>query len=312
MTQDIYAVREQSIRPSVVALFPGALGDLLLVLPVLRALRARHRRDHVTLVVNGWLVELAHLCAVSDAVASLDRADAAMLFRDGPLPPWLPPGARVYSWLGARDPELRRRLKVGSVAATLLRVERRLAGEHAASAYYLRALAERPSRDELARLAQVKVPVSPAAAVVVGQAKRPLLVLHTGAGSRRKRWAWEGFAAVANWWTGAGGAVVELRGPAEVELPPLPGALAAEGWRLPDVLALLADAAAYCGNDSGVSHLAGAAGAAGVVLFGPTLARSWRPLGRGLAVVQAAGLRLDELPVARVRRVLRPYLTLTR
>jgi len=46
----------------------------------------------------------------------------------------------------------------------------------------------------------------------------------------------------------------------------------------------LAHAAYYVGNDSGVSHLAGVAGARGTVLFGPTDPVVWRPLGRALAV----------------------------
>jgi len=46
----------------------------------------------------------------------------------------------------------------------------------------------------------------------------------------------------------------------------------------------LAHAAYYVGNDSGVSHLAGVAGARGTVLFGPTDPVLWRPLGSALAV----------------------------
>jgi len=84
---------------------------------------------------------------------------------------------------------------------------------------------------------------------------------------------------------------------------------------LPDLAAVLARAALYVGNDSGVSHLAGAVGAVGVVLFGPTAARCWRPLAGRLASLEArcdggtAGIPLATLPPARViaacRRVLR-------
>ncbi|HEY1852069.1 MAG TPA: glycosyltransferase family 9 protein, partial [Candidatus Binataceae bacterium] len=37
----------------------------------------------------------------------------------------------------------------------------------------------------------------------------------------------------------------------------------------------------FIGNDSGVSHLAAAAGASGISLFGATDPARWRPLGRG-------------------------------
>jgi ADP-heptose:LPS heptosyltransferase len=36
----------------------------------------------------------------------------------------------------------------------------------------------------------------------------------------------------------------------------------------------------FVGNDSGVSHLATAAGAPGLAIFGPTDPARWRPLGR--------------------------------
>jgi ADP-heptose:LPS heptosyltransferase len=39
-------------------------------------------------------------------------------------------------------------------------------------------------------------------------------------------------------------------------------------------------AAGFVGNDSGVSHLAAAVGAPGVVIYGPTDPARWRPLGR--------------------------------
>jgi ADP-heptose:LPS heptosyltransferase len=47
-----------------------------------------------------------------------------------------------------------------------------------------------------------------------------------------------------------------------------------------DLLALLAGAAAYLGNDSGPSHLAAALGARTVAVFGPTDLERWAPRGR--------------------------------
>lgn len=59
------------------------------------------------------------------------------------------------------------------------------------------------------------------------------------------------------------------------------------GLRVADLRELawyLAHAAYYVGNDSGVSHLAGVAGARGTVLFGPTDPAVWRPLGHAISV----------------------------
>ena len=69
--------------------------------------------------------------------------------------------------------------------------------------------------------------------------------------------------------------------------------------------ALLSRADLYVGNDSGVSHLAGAMGARGVVIFGPTCPEQWRPLGGALTVIEnrayrvsvpdAAGISVNEI-----------------
>jgi len=48
---------------------------------------------------------------------------------------------------------------------------------------------------------------------------------------------------------------------------------------LPTVAAIARIATAFVGNDSGVSHLAAAVGASGIVIFGPTDPARWRPLG---------------------------------
>ena len=57
---------------------------------------------------------------------------------------------------------------------------------------------------------------------------------------------------------------------------------------LPTVAAIARLAAAFVGNDSGVSHLAAAVGTPGVVIFGPTDPARWRPLG-------PAGTQIDIL-----------------
>jgi ADP-heptose:LPS heptosyltransferase len=46
---------------------------------------------------------------------------------------------------------------------------------------------------------------------------------------------------------------------------------------LPDALGVLAEAALFLGNDSGLAHLAGAAGTPTVVVFGPTDPEATRP-----------------------------------
>ena len=260
-------------------LFAGALGDLLLALPALRLLRRNHRARRLVLAVRTPLLALARRTGCADAVAALDDAAMASFLGGGALPAWWPGRPELYSWFGADDPDIRRRLTERAVRAQFLRVERGDGTQHAAAAYAA-AVGESPPWEELVALAGLPHHAA-------GEERPPRLVLHRGAGAPAKRWHAEGFAEVARWWRGRGGAVVDLIGPAEETLAPLADTRSVRGAPLEQVVDLIGGAAAYVGNDSGPSHLAGALGASGVVLFGPTDPARWRPLSARLDVLRA-------------------------
>jgi heptosyltransferase-3 len=308
-------VRDESIEHAVV-IFPGALGDLLLALPALRALRARHAPAAVTLVVQQRLRTLAALAGVADATVALESAETAALFAGEALPSWLTARPVVYSWLGAEDDGVRARVTAAARSAHFLRVERGPGTTHAAVAY-ARAVGTSASRRALAAAAVIVPAASAAARALWADVGGPVLAIHPGAGARAKRWDDAGFARVAEWWRARGGAVVVIAGPAEGDQTLLPDAPMVRDWPLPDLAAVLSRAALYVGNDSGVSHLAGAVGAGGVVLFGPTDPRRWRPLSRRLVALRgrATGsgpITLAALPVARVTAACRRRVALTR
>ena len=306
-------MRGESIE-RIVVIFPGALGDLLLALPALRLLRARHAGARLTLVVAGWLSALAALLDVADDVASLDGREGARLFGGDELPSWLADRPTLYSWIGSGDAALRARLTRATRAAFFHRVEQG-GGERHVATEYVRALGLMPAASE-PMPARVRPPTSAIAADLLGRLPAPVLALHAGAGSRAKRWDGAGFVQVANWWRSQGGAAVIVAGPAEAGEAPMLGPPEARDWPLPDVAALLAGVALFVGNDSGISHLAAAVGAAGVVLFGPTDVRRWRPLSPAMVALQARstrpdGIDLRALPAPRViaacRRRGRPH-----
>jgi ADP-heptose:LPS heptosyltransferase len=284
----------------VVVVFPGALGDLLLAVSALHLLRDRHAGARLTLVVSEPLAALARWLRVADAVASLDGAESARLFGDGDLPAWLDGRPVLYSWLGGTDAAVHTRLARATREAHFFRVVRG-PGERHAAADYVRSVGG--GRDPTG--ARLEPPPSALAAALIEGAPAPLLALHPGAGSRAKRWDDAGFVQVANWWRASGGALVTIVGPAEAGEAPLLPLPEVRDWLLPDVAALLAGVALYLGNDSGVSHLAAAVGAPGVVLFGPTEARRWRPLSADVTALQARsvgpdGIDLRALPAPRV------------
>ena len=274
----------------VVIMFPGALGDAILALPTWRLLRQRHLRAHLTVVVNGSLIELVRSAGVADSVERLDGPDVAGFFGGGRLPPWMIDQPVVYSWFGATDADARARLTAAAATLVLARVERGAPGPHAA-VVYARHVGEEPGLEALAALTRLS-------AVVRLPDPSPLLVVQAGAGAAAKRWRLDQVAAVVKWWRARGGETIELRGPAEVDATPIGADRVCDGHSLVQVAMLLRGALAYLGNDSGISHLAGAVGCRGVVVFGPTRAPRWRPLGGCLTAL--APPRPQDFPAAMV------------
>ncbi|MFH1615466.1 MAG: glycosyltransferase family 9 protein [Planctomycetota bacterium] len=120
-----------------------------------------------------------------------------------------------------------------------------------------------------------------------------LIIIHPGSGSTQKCWPVQNFSAVADILTSHGCRVLFLLGPAEIDrlntksLNSLQqSAPCASGLSLTRVLQLLTCARVFIGNDSGITHLAGAAGIATIALFGPTNAACYKPLGPKITVIQ--------------------------
>jgi heptosyltransferase-3 len=129
----------------------------------------------------------------------------------------------------------------------------------------------------------------PSAAAPVEKNRSTTVLIHPGAGSPRKRWPLSGFREVALQLEALRLSPEFVIGPAEQDLlPELAGRSATVHRPVGslDLLALLRSAAAYIGNDSGVSHLAAWAGVPSVVIFGPTDPVRWRPRGQSVAIVQ--------------------------
>jgi len=120
-----------------------------------------------------------------------------------------------------------------------------------------------------------------------------LVVIHPGSGGREKCWYLDNFLSVAEQLRSRGMHVVFLLGPAESErfdreeveqineVAPCLSDLPTDR-----VLGLLCCATTYAGNDSGVTHLAGAMGVKTLVLFGPSDPVVYRPLGPAVVVLQ--------------------------
>jgi heptosyltransferase-3 len=263
------------------AIHPGALGDVLLAIPALRALRAE--RGAVVLAAQPRLGALLEALGEVDAHVAFDDLGLDALFVDDDTRrPCLPPLSRLVCWFGARDPVFVRRLTAlvpGAVVAPSI-------GEASPIHAHLLATVAAPAGDwggPVAAPAVVRALGATALAAAGADAPPPWLFVHPGAGSAAKCWPAEAFARVIV--TLAGRArlnVVVHQGPADADAARALRRHLGAGvvWlvepALPALAGALTHARLYLGNDSGVSHLAAALGVPALILF-DTRHLAWRP-----------------------------------
>ena len=233
-------------------------------MPALRALRRHGRR--VTLAAHAGAARLLAGLGEVEIGLAFDDPRLGWVFGAGPPPGPLP---RVVAWL---DAAARLAVEPAVLAPS------RPADERTHCAWHLLASVCPGGRVD-ARV----LDITPVASDEV--------LVHPGSGSPRKNWPAERFAAVVAGLLARG--VMTRLVVGEADALAASAVEACLGHRLPhlehpslaDLAARLAGCRAYLGNDSGVSHLAGLAGARSVVLFGPTPAAVWRPLGPGVHVM---------------------------
>lgn len=147
---------------------------------------------------------------------------------------------------------------------------------------------------------------------------RPFIVLAPTANWQPKVWSADQFAAAfqelaTSLIPGAAAVIVGGPGPAEQALADplakvLPDAIHLVGTlSLPEVAAVLERSALFIGNNSGLMHLAAAAGAPTIGLFGPTDAAIYAPAGRCATAV--VGPSMDAITVQQVVEAARSLLS---
>jgi ADP-heptose:LPS heptosyltransferase len=292
----------------VLVLAPGALGDLMCLMPALEAISRRHIGASIELMSR---FELARLAAGRTVVArahSIDARELGTLFSDETP---VDPGARrffadfdrIYSFFAWGDPRFRARLTAATDAGVSFHPFLPDDDMHV-SAAYLRAIEAtalpmdsylEPTPDDLA-----------AAARALDQSNvdsSHLVVNFPGSGNPAKNWPVEKFAALASKLSKRASVAVIL-GPAESSLELIfreRGVPILKELDLPTVAGVARLAVAFVGNDSGVSHLAAAVGTPGLAIFGLTDPARWRPLGSRIDILRRNpidSIEVEEVAVA--------------
>ncbi|MFB3891446.1 MAG: glycosyltransferase family 9 protein [Phycisphaerae bacterium] len=317
---------------SILAVHPGALGDLILFGHLLK--RIEGEKTIVTSKEKGKL--LLGLGVVSRAI-DFDALPMHEIFADKQLDKCALPGLlgrhdRLVSCFGTGDrrAELRLAAACGAEDAAFLPIRPPEGSSAHLLAIWCDMLGLRFGFPDDLTAPSWKVPsawrVQAACALNeagVDRSGSPCAVIHPGSGGAAKCWPLDKFVDLASRLTrGAfaatspgpsGNPQSEIRnpqrlfvlGPAEIDRWDAVevGSLKRRFPVLADpplttLAGVLAGARLYVGNDSGVSHLAAAVGAPTVAIFGPTRAENFAPIGPHVRTVSAD--RLKQLSVAEV------------
>ncbi len=289
----------------------GALGDFILTLPVLAALRRAFPAARIEVLGTMPQAKLAP-ADVADSVHDLNCQDLLGLFIRGAdfSAKWterLRKTDLAISYLA--DPEdvvvsQLQRARVGQVVRGPYRFDSRM---HAV--------------DQLAApLSGLGIPLGdrfPRLPRVQSDDFQPTLALHPGSGSPRKNWPLERWMEclieIERDWP----RILLITGEADLpisremrafRLPP--HAIRLELPTLGELVAALSSCQLFLGHDSGVTHLAAALGLPTIALFGPTDPSIWAPLGTRVIVLQSATGEMEGLSVEQVLAAIRSQRTL--
>ena len=294
----------------------GAIGDFILTLPVLRALRETFPETHVELLGYPRLAELARAGGIIDGYRSIEAGPLAGFFaRNGKLNPelcdYFASFSVIFSYLFDPDQIFHTNIARASKAQYIQGPHRPEENQDLhATAVFLK---------PLERLAIFDVDPVPRLSLkgtgLPHTHQGKWLAIHPGSGSPTKNWPEENWlalieklAAETDWkFLLIGGEAEEDRVSRLFTVIPPGRSGMLIGMSLLDVAEMLVTVRFFMGHDSGISHLAAALGLSSLLLWGPSNPKIWKPLHPETRIL-SAGEELAGLPVDRVYDTLVPLL----
>ena len=244
---------------------PGAIGDFLVSLPALECLRA----DYLEVWVAAPNVPLVRFADRTRSIASTGIDMLGLSDPPATLLHHLRSFDSIVSWYGANRPDFRDLIaSLGLPFHFFPALPPESTSLHATDFY----------------LAQVR-PFCPSPPNAVPHIACParrenFAVIHPFSGGARKNWPLPNFRRLARELE----RTMPVRWCAGPDDPPLEDAVRIDN--LYELACWLAGARLYIGNDSGITHLAAAAGTPVLALFGPTDPNVWVPRGPHVRVVR--------------------------
>ena len=284
-------------------------------MPALKALRAAHPQARIEILGYPHIAAIANKRFYADAVRSIEYGALSRFFaRDAELPldlrDYFGGFDLILSYLYDPDQIFDNNLRRCGAQTILHGPAKIVPGTHAAWQ-----LAQ-PLQELGINVSDLAAKIFPSeedrefARRFLENCESPMLALHPGSGSERKNWPIENWIELAKTLLNAKAllrTIIFVSGEAdEEEMARLrtlfehePQVRFAHGLPLPQLAALL-EQSTFIGHDSGISHLAAAAGASCFLLFGPTDPKVWAPQNTNARVLLAPHGDLTQLDAATV------------
>lgn len=294
----------------------GAVGDFILTLPAMRALRQKYPGAQIEILGYKHIAALADSRFYAQRVRSIEAALLSRFFaKDADLPAELASYFAGFDLIISYlyDPDLifeinLRRSGVGKI----LRGPNGIDNSSHAARQLARPIEQLdlsindfapklfPSREDRHRAEQF-----------LSGLDTPIVAFHPGSGSDRKNWPLKKWIELgSHFLRDFDGSLVVVAG--EVDQDQIRELASvwqnarvrfANNLPLPNLAAIVQNTI-FIGHDSGISHLAAAAGANCILLFGPTDPAVWAPLNENAHVIRAPDGDLRQLDVDLARAAL--------
>ena len=275
----------------------GAIGDFILTLPVLSALRRQFPRTHLEVLGYPHIAGLALAGGLVQRVQSIEARSLAGFFaKDGALAEdlvdYFSEFDIIISYLYDPDEIFQANVRLCSQGQFIAGPHRADNGEGLHASEVLLKPLERLAVFDAEAVPRLEVGRAFETTVATGR----WLAAHPGSGSEKKNWPESKWLELLRYLMQTttlklllvgGEAERERLGRLEAALPGT-RIKVMQSAPLPELAQWLASCVGFVGHDSGISHLAAAVGLPALILWGDTEETVWRPRGRSMTVLRDA------------------------
>jgi len=296
----------------------GAIGDFILTLPALKSLREAYPDAHLEILGYKRIAVLAENRFYAQAVRSIEYGPLSSFFAKDSKPP-----AELGDYFGSFDLIISYLYDPDGIFEMNLR---RCGVENLVHGPAKLDNSGHAARQLSAPIKELGLCVQDFAAKVYPSSKdqhaakeflrdlaRPVVALHVGSGSENKNWPLENWIDLGNHLLGSDdfhGSLAIVSGEADQDRARQLQTVwksnrlqVAKSLPLPQLAALF-ERAIFVGHDSGISHLAAAAGAKCILLFGPTDPAVWAPMNENVSVLRARNGNMRGIQCEAVRKAM--------